>query len=551
MWRNRKRLITAFLLLAYFLAPSSVLANDNQAKCRHLAQDPLESNQGVGVPLEQIDHSSAVRFCEKAVQMNPAPKNHYRLARALYRGIRSGNSNSYRAAGQSAIERFHEHLTVAFKKNYPAALFFATLLKKTKFIRASARDYWCQDCLLIAAQKGIEPAKAEYVRNGNVVRDDIAKRFLANGLRERKQWAVEIRISDIEYSRNRLMIYRYSEYAGDENKDKDIIFWKKIFSKAAQIELRDLYEISFDANPAVYGFRLAEISLRIDENPTNPNEIVSWLKSAIPSLTGRAETLLGKLFLDGRLVGHDSKQSIALFEKARKLGNPLAPYILARIGLLEQAQYNEEKIADLLLEADDSIRRIRKAVSDAPKDTDSDQRKAIGYESGELVLMRRLIAPVLGPIMYRRAAAYARGSGAAQDLVKAAEYYDIASAQGIQKAQLALAYMRRYGQGVAKSSDWEGAYFSRASRCGNLGLPPPYECDPKLKKLAALEYQNVLNRRYPPAGSDFAKWVVVGIVGLAIIAVLNGGADVDQHYDSGASRYVPQRSIIVCDQRTT
>lgn len=272
---------------------------------------------------------------------------------------------------------------------------------------------------------------------------------------------------------------------------------------------------------------LAKIYLEGEIEGDYSDEVIRWLEDATRTSHGEAESILGYLHEIGHLVPKDQDMAISYYRQGWEKKAPFAGYRLARQLYEASPGTDNEKIVQMLNIAahENSERHVFGSRL-------AEQDEVLGRTYG------RLIADLLGPIAFELAVDYVQGRGVAKDLEKAASFYASAAGTGIQEAHLALAYMFRFGQGVAKDETEEKFRFYKAAACLTfpevMERPEPFRYDEELCKQAALEHDRTIERGQSTArngnGGD-AIWTLVGLVGLAFIAAANGGGDVDQHYE--------------------
>ena len=202
---------------------------------------------------------------------------------------------------------------------------------------------------------------------------------------------------------------------------------------------------------AEYAYALAEIALFDSREDVTLSEVLKWLKEARDVSNGMSEALEARLYESGNIklgqtASRENMKLISwLWQSSADKGNPYA-----QIRMLIENEASELEEAEL----------FEKLNAFSPSNYETRFGVTNQWFSRFWIQKAQLELDVnLGPLAFRLATKLVQSNPndvPSQDAIK---YYKIASGRGIQKAQIALGYLYKHGEGLPKSVDYARNHF--------------------------------------------------------------------------------------------
>ncbi|MGZ0186749.1 MAG: hypothetical protein ACKVH0_01890 [Alphaproteobacteria bacterium] len=311
---------------------------------------------------------------------------------------------------------------------------------------------------------------------------------------------VDGRTTEIEYSRlqmHRFDIYRY---------EARILQFESMGGRTAIIGLKQMQYEAGDLSTAID--IISHLLGTLKKSPGNLARLIALLEDATKLNDGNAEIVLGVMYEDGAWVDRDVTRAMAYCKKGWGKGAGLSGFHIARQMLPGGSLPTDQSAAyTLMVEAHS---KLNLAGNQKPKPVELRRRQQSS----------RLIGTLLGPLALDHAAKLARKS----QFNDAFKHYLRAAHLGLQRGNLAVAYMYRTGKGVPKKIErFERQFFERASKCGIDSYTNGFEYSSALCAQAKQEIKNIGKRirqrkRVEQQKTDEA----LAMVGLALLALVGG-----------------------------
>ena len=271
----------------------------------------------------------------------------------------------------------------------------------------------------------------------------------------------------------------FSVSAGDIE-DADKAYARKDYSRAIT-----LYRKAAAQGDAIAQFKLGGMYARSEGVPQNHREAVSWFTQAAAKGYAPAQNSLGVRFKKGQGVMQNSARAAALYREAAEQRFGLAQDNLSDLyanGLGVSKDIVLAHVWSSLASANGEGRALKKRLAmeramNRTQITEASTHLGTMFARGRGVAqdVRRAAryfqeAAARGYVVaqYELAECYDKGNGVTQDYKQAAAWFEKAAAQGHMRAQASVAYMYEIGQGVTPDAKRAAHWYLQAAQQGDV-----------------------------------------------------------------------------------